>query len=380
MNKTLSIHPTPYPSPSRGGEYEGGKTPLLSRGGARGGVIKLFYLLLPLLFIGCVDEEQHPNTPQGNFEALWQIIDEHYCFFDYKDIDWNAIHNIYKVRAGENISREQLFEVLTDMLSQLRDGHVNLYTAFDNGRYWSWHEDYPANFSDTLQRRYLGTDYRIAGSLRYKILDDNIGYVYYGSFASAIGESNLDEVIQHLMFCQGMILDIRGNGGGNLTNAEKLAARFCNEKTLVGYMQHKTGKGHNDFSAEEPQYIEPSSNLRWQKPVILLTNREVFSAANEFTKYMKCFPQVTVVGDQTGGGSGMPFTATLPNGWTVRFSACPSYDRNHAQTEFGIAPDYNVALTTTDFLRGRDTIIEYARELLKPRLLGGGARGGGDKQ
>jgi C-terminal processing protease CtpA/Prc len=251
------------------------------------------------------------------------------------------------------------------MLSELRDGHVNLYSAFDYGRYWRWHEDYPSNFSDTLQRRYLGTDYRIAGGLKYKILDDNIGYVYYESFSNAIGEGNLDEVVQYFMFCQGMILDIRGNGGGNLTNAEKIAARFCNEKTLVGYTQHKTGKGHNDFSDLEPLYIEPSSNLRWQKPVVLLTNREVFSAANEFTQYMRCMPQVTQVGDQTGGGSGMPFTASLPNGWTVRFSACPSYDRDRKQTEFGIAPDYNVAITDADFLRGKDTIIEFARNLIK---------------
>jgi C-terminal processing protease CtpA/Prc len=262
------------------------------------------------------------------------------------------------------MSREQLFEVLTDMLSELRDGHVNLYTAFDNGRYWSWYEDYPTNFSDTLQRRYLGTDYRIAGGLRYRILDDNIGYVYYGSFSSGVGEGNLDEVLQYLMFCQGMILDIRSNGGGDLTNAEKLAARFCNEKTLVGFMQHKTGKGHNDFSAQEPQYIEPSSNLRWQKKVVLLTNRGVFSAANEFTTYMKCMPQCTVVGDHTGGGSGLPFTASLPNGWTVRFSACPTYDRDHNQTEFGLEPDYNVSLTDEDFAKGKDTIIEFARNIL----------------
>ena len=250
------------------------------------------------------------------------------------------------------------------MLSELRDGHVNLSTSFDYGRYWRWREDYPSNFSDTLQRRYLGTDYRIAGGLRYKILDDNIGYVYYESFSNSLGEGNLDEVIQHFMFCQGMILDIRGNGGGKIINAEKLAARFCNEKTLVGYTQHKTGKGHNDFSDLEPLYIEPSSNLRWQKPVVLLTNREVFSAANEFTQYMRCMPQVIQVGDQTGGGSGMPFTATLPNGWTVRFSASPSYDRDKNQTEFGIAPDYNVAITDADFLRGKDTIIEFARDII----------------
>ena len=325
--------------------------------------ILIFFCLS--LFIGCVDEEERPNTPEGNFEALWKIMDEHYCFFDYKSVDWNAVYNIYKVRARGDIDHEQLFEVLTDMLSELRDGHVNLSTSFDYGRYWRWREDYPSNFSDTLQRRYLGTDYRIAGGLRYKILDDNIGYVYYESFSNSLGEGNLDEVIQHFMFCQGMILDIRGNGGGKVINAEKLAARFCNEKILVGYTQHKTGKGHNDFSDLKPLYIEPSSNLRWQKPVVLLTNREVFSAANEFTQYMRCMPQVIQVGDQTGGGSGMPFTATLPNGWIVRFSASPSYDRDRNQTEFGIAPDYNVAITDADFLRGKDTIIEFARNLFK---------------
>ena len=326
--------------------------------------LALLALLVLLAPAACVDEQAHDDTPQGNFEALWQIIDEHYCFFDYKDIDWNALYNIYKVRVNDNMTREQLFEVLTDMLAELRDGHVNLYTAFDSGRYWSWHEDYPTNFSDTLQRRYLGTDYRIAGGLRYKILDDNIGYVYYGSFASPVGEGNLDEVIQHLLFCRGMILDIRSNGGGDLTNAEKLAARFCNEKTLVGYIQHKTGHGHNDFSSPKALYLEPSRNLRWQKPVVLLTNRGVYSAANEFTAYMKCLPQVTVVGDHTGGGGGLPFTATLPNGWTVRFSACPTYDRNHNQIEFGIAPDYNVALKNEDFLLGRDTMIEFSRKIL----------------
>ena len=326
--------------------------------------LALLALLVLLAPAACVDEQAHDDTPLGNFEALWQIIDEHYCFFDYKDIDWNALYNIYKVRVNDNMTREQLFEVLTDMLAELRDGHVNLYTAFDSGRYWSWHEDYPTNFSDTLQRRYLGTDYRIAGGLRYKILDDNIGYVYYGSFASPVGEGNLDEVIQHLLFCRGMILDIRSNGGGDLTNAEKLAARFCNEKTLVGYIQHKTGHGHNDFSSPKALYLEPSSNLRWQKPVVLLTNRGVYSAANEFTAYMKCLPQVTVVGDHTGGGGGLPFTATLPNGWTVRFSACPTYDRNHNQIEFGIAPDYNVALKNEDFLLGRDTMIEFSRKIL----------------
>ena len=60
-------------------------------------MITLSFIICHLSFsiVGCVDEVEHPNNAQGNFEALWQIIDEHYCFFDYKDIDWNDIYNIY---------------------------------------------------------------------------------------------------------------------------------------------------------------------------------------------------------------------------------------------------------------------------------------------
>ena len=250
------------------------------------------------------------------------------------------------------------------MIGELRDGHVNLYTSFDMGRNWSWFEDYPINFSDTLYNKYMGKDYKIAAGLRYKTLDDNIGYIYYGSFNDSFGEGNLDEVLMELAPTRALILDIRNNAGGLLTNAEKLAARFTNKEVLVGYMRHKTGRGHNDFSSLKEQHIKPSKGVRWQKQVLLLTNRSVFSAANEFVKYMKCFPQVTIIGDQTGGGAGLPFSSELPNGWGVRFSACPMYDVNKQCTEQGIAPDHFVSLTQEDFLKDKDSIIEYARNLV----------------
>jgi len=329
----------------------------------------LFLILLLPLMAACVDEDEYDDTPQGNFEALWKIIDEHYCFLDYKQheygLDWQQVYNKYRVRVQGQLTDLQLFEVLTQMLGELRDGHVNLSTSYDYGRYWSWFENYPANVSDTLLRRYMGTDYKIASGLRYRILDDNIGYLRYESFSSPIGEGNIDEALMYMMLCQGLIIDIRGNGGGDLTYAELLAARFCKEKTLVGYTQHKTGKGHSDFSSLEPQYIEPSGNIRWTKPVVVLTNRQVFSAANEFTMYMKAMPMVKVVGDHTGGGAGMPFSSSLPNGWVVRFSAIPTYDAQRQSTEFGIDPDYYVSLSDEDVLKGRDTIIEFARQLLR---------------
>lgn len=328
----------------------------------------LVYLVALVTLVSCVDQAEQDNTPSGNFEALWQIMDEHYCFFDYKQhaygLDWNEVYNKYKVRVNDNMSSTQLFEVLCDMLSELRDGHVNLISSMDYGRYWAWHEAYPQNYSDTLERRYLGTDYRIAGGMSYRILDDNIGYIRYASFASPVGEGNMDDCFSYLALCRGLIIDVRNNGGGELTTAERLAARFVQEKTLVSYMQHKTGTGHSDFSQLEARYLEPSSNLRWHKGVCVLTNRSVFSAANDFAVMMHALPNVKLVGDHTGGGSGMPMSSSLPNGWSVRYSACPIYDKNKQQTEFGIDPDVSVSLTDDATAAGIDLIIEKARELL----------------
>lgn len=334
---------------------------------------KLLYFFLPLmaawgLLGACVDVEQYDNNPRGNFEALWRIIDEHYCFFDYKQqtygLDWNAVYNKYAPQFDNQMTEEQTFEVLTNMLGELKDGHVNLYAPFDVGRDWSWKEDYPTHFSENVLKLYLGKDYKIAAGMKYRILNDNVAYLRCATFVNDFGAGNLDRILLYFAPCNGLIIDLRENGGGMVTSAEALAARFTNEEVLVGYMQHKTGPGHNDFSPRRQQILKPSKGLRWQKRVVVLTNRGVYSAANEFVKYMKCLPQVTIVGDRTGGGAGLPFSSELPNGWIVRFSACPMYDRDGKDTEFGIAPTHQVGMKPTDQARGKDTLIEYARKLL----------------
>ena len=325
----------------------------------------LVVLLVPFALAACVSEEEYDDTPQGNFEALWRIMDEHYCFFTEKGIDWDSIHAVYKPQFNSGMSESQQLEVLGNMLAELRDGHVNLFASFDYSRYWGFHENYPKNYRDSLVRAYLGTDYRISNGMRYRVLDDNIGYLRVSTFENTIGAGNLDEILLYFQPCLGLIIDLRDNGGGMLTSAETLAARFTDKEMLVGYMRHKTGKGHDDFSSLEKQTLKPGKGIRWHKPVVVLVNRSVFSAANEFVKYMRHFPEVTIVGDWTGGGAGLPFSSELPNGWSIRFSACPIYDTDLRSTENGMEPDVSVGLSASDISRGTDSMIEKAREIIR---------------
>lgn len=333
-------------------------------------ILSLLMFTFTLAFVSCVEEEEYDNSKQGNFEALWKMMDEHYCFFDYKQqelgVNWDEVHSRYAAKVNENMNDNQLFEVLCNMLAELKDGHVNLSASFDYGRNWSFYEDYPQNYNDSIAKLYLGHDYLIASGLKYVILDDNVGYVRCETFEKGIGDGNVSMMLHNLAMCQGLIVDVRGNGGGQLTKAHTLASHFTNEKLHVGYVSHKTGRGRADFSYPKAEYIEPAvDGVRWQKPVVVLTNRAVFSAANDFVKCMKQCPQVIVMGDTTGGGSGMPFNSELPNGWQVRYSAVVYYDSEMKHTEFGVAPDIVVEMSGADIAAEKDTYIEKARELLK---------------
>lgn len=326
-----------------------------------------FIMLISLFLTSCFQEEDYGNSKQDNFELLWKTLDEKYCFFDYKKIDWNQVHEKYSDRVSEQMNDEAFFNVMGEMLAELKDGHVNLYANHNVARYWKWFEDYPDNFDEKIQRNYIGTDYLIAGSMKYKILEDNIGYVYYPSFSSGIGEANLDQIISRMSICDGIIIDIRNNGGGVLTNVDKIASRFFNDKTLVGYIMYKTGKGHNDFSKPQSRYIEPSKRLTYQKTVVILTNRHCYSAANDFVNAMSYAPNATIIGDKTGGGCGLPMSSELPIGWSLRFSSSPMLNAQMEYTEFGINPDIKVDMTKEDIAKGIDSIIETARTFIKDK-------------
>lgn len=322
-----------------------------------------------LMISGCHEIETWDNNPRGNFEALWTILDEHYCFFEEKGIDWDEVHSRYSSKISNKMTSQELFDVCADMLNELRDGHTNLIASFNTSYYRKWWSDYPENYSARLiEEHYLNFNYRSVGGIDYAILPENVGYVRYGSFASPIGEGNLDQVLAYLNVCTGLIIDVRDNGGGELTNVETLVRRFITKRMLAGYISHKTGPGHDAFSTPFAYSYDPApeGRIMWGKPVVVLASRGTYSAANNFVSIMKSLPGVKIAGATTGGGSGMPYNSELPNGWGVRFSACSMLDPQGISTENGVEPSDGCAVDMNPqaALEGHDTILDFAIALL----------------
>ena len=74
-------------------------------------------MVLPLF--SCHDTVEQPDTPTGNFEMLWTILDEHYCFFNQKDVNWQEVHDRYAKKVSDDMTGEELFRVCAEMLKEL---------------------------------------------------------------------------------------------------------------------------------------------------------------------------------------------------------------------------------------------------------------------
>lgn len=332
---------------------------------------KIIWFLVGLMILmgSCEKVFMDPDAkkdPVSIFEEVWTFTDRNYSFFEEKGIDWDAVYDAYRPLISDEMGSIELFDVCADMLYHLRDGHVNLLSSFDRSRYWEWYLDRPENFYySVIERHYFKGNQRYVGPLQFVFLRNNIGYVYYGSFANPVSEGNLNLILNSLGNSPGLIIDVRHNGGGSPTNARDIASRFTEEQVFIGTNYIKNGPGHEDFRSERV-YLEPHDGIRYDGPVVVLTNRKSYSATTYFAQYMRNLANVTLVGDTTGGGGGLPAFCDLPNGWLLRVSSTRFLNPEGESIEPGVPPHIVAEIpppgNENDLTR--DEILETAIELI----------------
>lgn len=334
---------------------------------------KTYYMFLSLcVFFSCNTlffEADIEDTPENNFEILWKEFDRYYSHFGIKNVNWDSLYHVYRPQVTSQTTGRELFEVMSSMLAELRDGHVNLFTPYGDYEYTGWWKNYPTNYDpDVVKRNYLHNMYEIVGNKKilFGQLNKDLGYIHISSFEGETGwVYEIDDVLERFRTLEGIVIDVRSNGGGSTANSDYVASRFTDKKRLHAYFKYRDGPNHDDFTELFERYIEPSEKWRFTKPIAVLTNRGTFSAAETFLLAMHVLPHVVVIGDTTGGGAGNPVYRELPNGWTYRIPVWIELTPEKKSFEgIGLAPETIVWVSNMDWIMERDTILITAVQML----------------
>ncbi len=323
----------------------------------------LAFFVLFLMLSGCekvlFNDDQASTNPLVNFDYLWNEVDRKYSYFELKAIDWDEARVTYRNMLNEGSTEEELFEVLAQLLNVLRDDHTNLFSPFNVSRY-NIALQHPKNFNArTLQEHYLPNG-RITGAFFHDFLaEGEVGYVRYSSFSSNVSAGALNHVINRYADTRGMVVDLRENGGGSIINVTTLLERFTDVSLQAGFFVTRNGPNHNDFGAPQNFRVGVADGVRYTKPVVVLVDRGSYSATTMFAVGARAFQNITLMGDTTGGGGGLPNGGQLPNGWTYRFSVSQLIDLNgNNYAENGLPPDVVASFDWNDLTR--DEVLDAA--------------------
>ncbi len=179
-----------------------------------------------------------------------------------------------------------------------------------------------------------------SGNVSWKMLEDNIGYIYVRRISPDLAEL-LDQAIMQLRSARGLIVDVRGNSGGGF-DAER---------------------SHRNFDLQDNR--EPS-RPRYTGPVALLIDARCISAGEGWSSWFVARQRARLFGEATAGASARKTVYTLSNGlFQVRYPVKAYHgflDRPIEKT--GLVPDVPIAPTASDLAEGRDTVLQAAREWL----------------
>jgi tricorn protease len=151
---------------------------------------------------------------------------------------------------------------------------------------------------------------------------------------------------------EGIILDVRNNGGG-FTHDQVL--NYLSGKEHTRFVQRDGGEGG----------VLRNFDRKWTKPITLLINNRSYSDAEIFPHAFRTAGLGKIVGQSTGGLVIGTSSTRLIDGSTFRIPRIGVYRNGSVNMDKeGVPPDVAVAVNPEDWARGIDTQIAKAIEVL----------------
>lgn len=306
------------------------------------------------------------------FTLYAQIMDEYYVDFARQNVDWSSL--TYQLEGEVTTQNNSLYEAIYQTLLPLADSH-NSWQAADgtiirvntkpihttnlieeyalaNGLSFPLVESELNSAIVASIEAYIDNAFarEIDTVLSYATSDvhqdsseqitwftiNNTGYLRIDAMTgyssadeeeddlarvtSALNNVNdtLDEALSDLAATDGMIIDIRYNGGGNDYISLAIASRFT-EAEFLAYKKY--ARDGASVTATQESYVAPSPSVNYiGKPLVVLVSNDTASAAETFSLTMLQLNNVTLVGEPTHGIFSDIMQWVLPGGHLLGLS------------------------------------------------------------
>ncbi|MBX3134521.1 MAG: S41 family peptidase [Gemmatimonadaceae bacterium] len=222
-------------------------------------------------------------------------------------------------------------------------------------------------------------DATVGRAVRDSILPNGIGYLRIDHFEDERIAAMVQESLARLAGTQGLIVDLRRNGGGNSSLGFGLLRALADAPIVLPTSWIRTmpsfwkARGFHSLTMHLPAdtlALDPTID-RYDAPVAFLVGPMTFSAAEDVTAMFQGMRRGAIVGLPTGGSTGQPYVFRLPGGGQARVRT--KHDVAPGGVEFdgvGIAPDVIVPQTLDGIRAGQDEQLEAAVRHLEERRRG----------
>ena len=376
-------------------------------------------LFVCLSATSCREELPQINAPdkypKGNlsqeFDAFWNGMNNNYLFWDVDPTDWDGVYRTYKPLFAQLSSDEkdveQAYAYYREMTARFVDSH---YVLIPSDRTMAsivpaasrvrkrpdFHLPIPnAHYSGPVLRSYLNQNSVVGLSpdssavlIAGKIKNTNILYFRIPSFslkewytartgtAKAVIQYVFDELQQPDL--RGIILDVRGNGGGQVVDLNFLVGRLTDKSYVYGANRMKSGMGRLDYLPwVEAAVYPPAGAKSFTKPVVVLADMHSVSMSEATVMAVKALPggNGRIVGERTWGamapiadnnvfnGGGFPLTTLFRE--VYMSSGMFRYKDGTMYEGVGFPPDVEANYDGQALQIGKDTQLEKAIDAVR---------------
>lgn len=166
-----------------------------------------------------------------------------------------------------------------------------------------------------------------------KIIDSNIGLINLSTFISNDASKEFRLALQKLSHCDGIVLDLRDNPGGLLSNALEIADMLLEGGTIVSTIS-RHGR-HTDVASGDPVT---------HQPIVVLVDEESASASEILASALKDNQRAEIVGTKTYGKGLVQEINRLPGGAAVHITVSRYLTPNGQDiNKVGVIPNITVS-------------------------------------